>query len=65
MTSDQIIELHVKLHCAAVAMTGNPVTELGKQTYRNALQELVKLARLEYAQSVERDMAQATAAFCK
>ena len=62
MNSDQIIELHVKVHCAVLSASGAPVTEAAKQIFRESLQSLVKLARIEYAQGVALDMEQALSA---
>lgn len=62
MDTATIIEMHVKVHATILAMSGKPATESEKQTFRKSLQELVKLARIEFAQSVTQDMNQACAA---
>lgn len=60
--SDKVIEMHVSVHCALIAATGEVPTERHRQVYRDALQSLIRLARSEYALSVARDMEQVAAA---
>ncbi len=59
--SDKIIEMHVSAHCTLIAAAGEVPTERHRQTYREALRSLVRLARSEYALSVTRDMEQVAA----
>lgn len=62
MNSDLMIELHVRVHAACLAASGERVTEHHKQIHRESLQQLVRLARIEYARDVAQDMDRASAA---
>lgn len=55
-SSDDVIEIHVAAHCTLIAAAGEVPTERHLQTYREALQALVKLARSEYALGVAQDL---------
>ncbi len=60
--SDDVIEMHVDVHCALIAAAGREPTDLDRDTCRRALRALVQLARNEYALNLALDMEQVATA---
>jgi hypothetical protein len=60
MTTDEVIELHVKVHCAMIAAAGVEPAEIDKIACREALRALVRLAKIECLTGYAKDMDQAS-----
>lgn len=62
LNSDDAIEAYADAHCTLIRAAGVEPTEKHRQSYKEALRALTKLARNEYAIGMAQDINQANAA---
>ncbi len=58
LNSDDAIEAFTEAHCMMIRAIGTEPTEAQRNTYREGLRVLVKLARNEYALGIAKDAEQ-------